>query len=98
MAPHQEKLQPVKLAIRVAVLVLGLFLVFYGLRKGHGEMITFQNNPTPTSSYSPEILAVVGAFIVLGAFAPSPATLGRWMSLKRRKPVPHARFRRRHGG
>ena len=88
-----------KIAIRVAVFALGAFLVFFGLHKGHSEMLTFQNNPTtPSSAYSPEILAVAGAFIVLAAFAPSPATLGRWMSRKRRKPVPQARFRRRGKG
>jgi len=87
----------VKLAIRVAVCVLGLALLFFGLRKSHSEMMTFQNNPsTPTSTYSPEIVAVAGAFLALAAFAPSPATLGRWMSLKRRKHVPHAHFRRQH--
>jgi hypothetical protein len=89
----------VKLAIRVLVFALGAFLIFFGLHKAHGAMITFQNNPgTPSSAYSPEILAVAGAFIALGAFAPSPATLGRWMSHKRRKPAPHARFRRHRKG
>jgi hypothetical protein len=79
------------------VFVLGAFLVFFGLRKAHSEMMIFQNNPgTPGSSYSPEILAVAGAFVAFAAFAPSPARLGRWMSRKRRKPVPHARFRRQH--
>jgi hypothetical protein len=86
----------VKFPVRIAVFVLGAALVFFGLRKARGEMMTFQSNPgTPSSAYSPEILAVAGAFIALGAFAPSPATLGRWMSRKRRKPAPHARFRRR---
>jgi hypothetical protein len=88
----------VKIAVRIAVFVLGAALVFFGLHKGRGEMMTFQNNPgTPSSAYSPEILAVAGAFVALAAFAPSPATLGRWMSRKRRKPVPQARFRRRKG-
>lgn len=91
--------EPVKLAIRVAVFALGAFLFFFGLHKGHSETLSLQNNPaTPSSAYSPEILAVAGAFIVLAAFAPSPATLGRWMSRKRRKPVPHARFRRQRKG
>jgi len=91
-----DKEKAVKIAIRLAVFALGAFLVFFGLHRAHGEMITFQNNPgTPTSTYSPEILAVAGAFVALGAFAPSPDTLGRWMSRKRRKPVPKARFRRR---
>ena len=85
-----------KIAVRIAVFVLGASLIFFGWHKGHGEPINLQNNPaTPSSSSSPEILAVGGAFLMLAAFAPSPATLGRWMSRKRRKPVPHAHFRRR---
>jgi len=87
----------VKLAMRIAVFALGAWLLFFGLRKAHSETMSFQNNPaTPTSSFSPEIVAVGGAFLMLAAFAPSPAVLGRWMSRKRRKPVPHARFRRQH--
>ncbi len=86
-----------KLGIRIAVFVLGAVLIFFGLHRSHSETMTLQNGPaTPSSSYSPEIIAVAGAFLVLAAFAPSPAVLGRWMSRKRRKPVPHARFRRKH--
>lgn len=85
-----------KIAIRIAVLILGAGLVLIGVHKAHSEMLNFQNNPTtPSSTYSPEILAVAGAFLMLAAFAPSPATLGRWMSRKRHKPGPHAHFRRR---
>ena len=84
-----------KIALRIGVFALGAWLIFFGWRKGHAEMMTFQNNPaTPSSSYAPEILAVGGAFLVLASSAPSPAVLGRWMSRKRRKPLPHARFRR----
>ena len=86
-----------KVAVRIAVFVLGAFLLFYGLHRAHSETMNLQNGPaTPSSSYSPEIVAVAGAFLLLVAFAPSPGTLGRWMSRKRRKPVPHARFRRQH--
>ena len=86
-----------KIAMRVAVFALGAWLIYFGWHKAHGEMLSFQNNPAiPTSSYSPEILAVGGAFLVLAAFAPSPVVLGRWMSRKRRKPVPHTHFRRQH--
>jgi hypothetical protein len=86
-----------KIAVRIAVFALGARLIFYGWHKGHAELINVQNSPvTPSGNYSPEILAVVGAFLLLVAFAPSPATLGRWMSLKRHKPVPHARIRRQH--
>jgi len=87
----------VKLAIRIAVFVLGGWLLFFGLHRAHNETMDLQNTPsTPTSAYSPEIVAVGGAFLMLAAFTPSPAVLGRWMSRKRRKPVPHAHFRRKH--
>jgi hypothetical protein len=79
------------------VFALGAWPFFFGLHKAHSETMNLQNGPaTPSSSYSPEIVAVGGAFLALAAFAPSPAVLGRWMSRKRRKPVPHARFRRHH--
>ena len=85
-----------KLAMRIAVFALGALLLFFGLRRAH-ETMDLQNGPaTPSTTYSPEIVAVGGAFLMLAAFAPSPAVLGRWMSRKRRKPVPHARFRRQH--
>ena len=93
---NEEK---VKIAIRLALLALGAGLVFFGLHRAHSEAMNLQNNPVvPGSTYSPEILAVAGAFLVLAAFAPSPATLGRWMLRKRRRPVPHTRFRRRNRG
>ena len=86
-----------KLAMRIAVFALGAWLLFFGLHRAHNETMNLQNGPaTPSSAYSPEIVAVGGAFLMLAAFAPSPAVLGRWMSRKRRKPVPHARFRRQH--
>jgi hypothetical protein len=86
----------VKTTVRVAVFVLGAALLFFGWRKGRSESMNFQTNPaTPGSSYAPELFAVGGAFLVLVAFAPSPETLGRWMSRKRQKPTPQAHFRRR---
>jgi hypothetical protein len=85
-----------KIAVRIAVFVSGAWLIFVGWHKGHAELLNLQNAPvTPTASYAPEILAVAGAFLILAAFAPSPAVLGRWMSRKRRTPVPHAHFRRK---
>ena len=88
-----------KLAGRIAIFVVGACLIFFGLHKAHTEMMVFQNSPgTPSTAYSPEIIAVAGAFIALAAFAPSPKRLGRWMSRKRRKPVPHAHFRRQRKG
>ena len=86
-----------KLGIRIAVFALGAVLLFFGLHRSHNETVDVQNGPaTPSSAYSPEIVVVGGAFLMLAAFAPSPAVLGRWMSRKRRKPLPHARFRRQH--
>ena len=86
-----------KIAVRIAVFALGAWLIFFGLHRAHSETMNLQNGPAaPSTSYSPEIVAVGGAFLGLAAFAPSPAVLGRWMSRKRRKPAPHARFRRHH--
>jgi hypothetical protein len=85
-----------KTPVRIGIFALGVGLIFFGWYKGHSVMVDLQNgSPAPSNAYPFEILAVGGAFLVLVAFAPSPATLSRWMSRKRRKPVPHARFRRR---
>ena len=53
-----------------------------------------ESGPGESGSGS-EVLVVVGAFLALLAFAPSPETLGRWMSLKRKHHAPPAQFRRR---
>ncbi len=85
-----------KIPVRIAIFILGASLIILGWHRAHAEMLNLQNSPgAPSSSYSPEVLAVGGAFLALVAFAPSPAMLSRWLSHKRRKPVPHARFRRR---
>jgi len=77
------------------VFALGACLIILGCYKGHAVMMNLQNGPaTPGNGYPFEILAVGGAFLVLVAFAPTPATLSRWTSRKRHKPVPHAHFRR----
>ena len=89
-----------KTAARIAVFVLGAVLLLFGLQRGHRETLTLQNNPnnpnTPATSFAPELLAMGGVFLMLGAFAPSPGRLGRWLTRKPRRPVPHTRFRRQH--
>ena len=84
-----------KIAVRVAVFVLGAALVFFAWHRAHPATVDLRN-PSPASSGNPsEVLVVVGTFVALLAFAPSPGTLGRWMSLKRKPHAPPAQFRRR---
>ena len=84
-----------KLAVRVGVFVLGVGLVFLAWHRGHPAMPDLQAPSPASSGNASDVLVVVGAFIVLLAFAPSPETLGRWMSLKRKHEAPPAQFRRR---
>ncbi len=84
-----------KIAVRVAVFVLGAALVFFAWHRAHPAPVDLQG-PVPASSGNPsDVLIVIGAFVALLAFAPSPETLGRWMSLKRKHHAPPAQFRRR---
>jgi hypothetical protein len=86
----------VKIAVRVAVFVLGAVLVFFAWHRSHPATLDLQI-PSPATTGNPsDVLIVVGAFVTLLAFAPSPQTLGRWMSLKRKHHAPPAQFRRRH--
>jgi hypothetical protein len=85
-----------RIALRVAGLVLGAWLAYFGWHKAHGEVANLQTPTQTGAAYGPEFLVVGGVLVILMAFLPSPARLGRWMSRKRRKPVPHARFRRQH--
>lgn len=83
-----------KIATRVLVFVLGAALLFFGWHKARNEPIV--QNPGNTSTISSsEVLVVIGGFILLMAFLPSSETLGRWMSLKRRKRPQAAHFKRR---
>jgi hypothetical protein len=66
-----------------------------GWRISHNEAVTLQNGST-TAISGAEVLIIAGGLIALMAFLPSSGTVGRWMSLKRRKPGPHTQFRRRH--
>jgi len=84
-----------KLAWRVAVFALGAALLFYGWHRSHRASSNIQNSGAATTGDPAEVLVVIGAFLGLLAFAPSPETLGRWMSLKRKHHAPPAQFRRR---
>jgi hypothetical protein len=85
----------VKIAVRVAVFVLGAAVLFFGWHRAHPAVFDLQG-PSPANPGSgSEVLVVLGAFLALLALAPSPKTLGRWMSLKRKHHAPPAQFRRR---
>lgn len=84
-----------KLALRVTVFVLGAALLFYGWHKAHNEAIPSQNPGAANAINSSEVVVVIGGFGLLAAFLPSSETLGRWMSLKRRRPPQAAHFKRR---
>ena len=84
-----------KIAIRLTVFVLGAALLFYGWRKAHNEAIPSQNPGAANAINSSEVIVVIGGFVLLAAFLPSSKTLGRWMSLKRRKRPQTAHFKRR---
>ncbi len=84
-----------KIAVRCLVFVLGVSVLFFAWHKTHTELLNLQNSGNGNAVNSSEILVVVGGLIALMAFLPSSETLGRWMSLKRRKrPLP-AHFRRK---
>jgi hypothetical protein len=83
----------VKIAIRIAVFVVGAALLFFGWHKAHLETINAGGTGAVSSA---EILVVIGGFVLLLAFLPSSETLGRWMSLKRHRTATPAHFRRRH--
>jgi len=80
---------------RIGLFVAGLGLLFFSWHKAHNELINLQTPGTPSTSGSSEIFVVVGGFLMLMAFAPSPETLGRWMALKRPKKAQPAHFKRR---
>jgi hypothetical protein len=83
------------IALRVAVFVAGVVLLFFSWRHAHTAAATVQNPGTANTGSPAEVLVVIGAFLALMAFVPSPETLGRWMSLKpQRRPQP-AHFKRR---
>jgi len=83
------------MAIRAVVFVLGAALLFYGWRKAHNEPVPTQSPGAANAINSSEVLVVIGGFVLLMAFLPSSETLGRWMSLKRRRRPQGAHFKRR---
>jgi hypothetical protein len=88
----------VKLALRVAVFVFGVVLLFVGFRKAHVNPNNAQSPGSPNTGSPAEVLVVAGGFAALMAFVPSQQTLGRWMSLKRQRRPQPAHFRRRRKG
>jgi hypothetical protein len=86
----------VKIAVRCLVFVLGVSILFFAWHKAHNQVIDLQNSSNTSTVNSAEVLVVVGGLIALMAFLPSSETLGRWMSLKRRKRPLAKHYRRRH--
>jgi hypothetical protein len=84
-----------KLSLRIALFLAGLGLLFFSWHKAHNELLNLQNPASTNAVGSSEIFVVVGGFVMLMAFAPSPETLGRWMSLKRPRKAQPAHFKRR---
>jgi hypothetical protein len=70
-------------------------LLFYGWHKAHSEVINVMNPGNTNSANSSEMLVVIGGFVLLMAFVPTSATLGRWMSLKKPRRPQTAHFKRR---
>ncbi|MGB8887997.1 MAG: hypothetical protein WCC87_14800 [Candidatus Korobacteraceae bacterium] len=85
-----------KIAVRCLVFVLGISVLFFAWHKTHNQVLDLQNSGSTNTVNSAEVLVVIGGLIALMAFAPSSETLGRWMSLKRRKRPLAKHYRRRH--
>lgn len=84
-----------RIAVRVALFVSGVGLLFLAWHKAHASALNLQNPGTANTGNPAEILVVIGALLALLAFLPSSETLGRWMSLKRHHRSHAAHFRRR---
>jgi len=87
-----------KIGLRATVFVAGALLLFFAWRHAHTASVTVQNPGTANLGSPAEVLVVIGAFLVVIAFVPSPERLGRWMSLKRRRRPQPAHFKRRRQG
>ena len=83
-----------KLAVRATVFAAGVLLLFFSWRHAHTAAVANTQGTTSTGSPA-EVLVVIGTFLALMAFAPTPDTLGRWMALKRRRRPQPAHFKRR---
>ena len=84
-----------KLWLRIVIFLTGAGILFFSWHRAHNQTVGL---PTPNSGAnagSAEILVVIGAFVMLMAFAPSQEMLGRWMALKKPKKARPAHFRRR---
>jgi hypothetical protein len=84
-----------KIGWRIALFLTGLGLLFFSWHRAHNELLNLQNPGSTNAAGTSEIFVVVGGFVMLMAFAPSPEMLGRWMSLNRPKKPQPAHFKRR---
>jgi hypothetical protein len=94
MAANPKRRHPGNIALRAAVFLAGMGLLFFGWYRAHNATVDL-TNPRANPGSPAEVLVVIGGFMALLAFLPSSQTLGRWMSLKRQKRPPPAHFRRR---
>jgi hypothetical protein len=84
-----------KLWMRIGIFLAGAGIFFLSWHKAHNQMVNLQTpNPAGTVG-SVEVFIVIGGFVMLMAFAPSPEMLGRWMALKKPKKARAAHFKRR---
>ena len=81
--------------MRVSIFLTGLALFVFGWHKAHNQMVALQNSGATNTVGSAEVLVMIGGFVMLMSFAPSPETLSRWTSLKREKKAAPAHFKRR---
>ena len=94
MAANSAKRYPRNIALRAAVFVVGVGLLFFGWHRAHSVTVDL-TNPSANPGSPAEVLVVIGGFVALLAFLPSSQTLGRWISLKHHKRPQPAHFRRR---
>ncbi len=84
-----------KICWRVALFLAGVGLLFLSWHKMHSEIANLQSSGSASTVGTSQILVVMGGFLALMAFAPSPQTLGGWMALKQPKKAQPAHFKRR---
>ncbi|HEY1730396.1 MAG TPA: hypothetical protein VGG15_01520 [Terriglobales bacterium] len=83
-----------KLWLRITIFATGAGILFFGWHKAHAlvpDLAIPKNNLTSSS----ELLVMIGGFVMLMAFAPSPQMLTRWTEIKKPTKARPAQFRRR---